>query len=62
MCNQELTEMVGNQMYPNHPDHGITLDCKNQGCPAQDVMGWGKNAKDAYKVIQEKYVRREERK
>ncbi len=55
LCGEELVEWVGTKMYPFRADHGITLDCGNKGCPAQECFGHGKDAKSAYEIIIAKY-------
>lgn len=50
--------MDGNQMHPNDPKYGVTCWCPAsypEACPAQEVMGHGSNAKDAYAVVLAKY-------
>lgn len=55
LCKSVLREHVGNAIHPSDPDYGITLDCSNLQCPAQEVMGHGNKAKDAYQVILERF-------
>ncbi len=55
LCNMELREQVGEKMHPNNPEYGISLDCSSDACPAQEVMGHGKNSKEAYEIIIQKF-------
>ena len=55
VCNVELIELMGETMHKNNPAFGVTLSCHNTDCSAQEVMGHGKNAKDAWEVIQGKF-------
>ncbi len=61
LCGAELVEMMGNAMHPHSPKYGVTLFCPNVKCPAQEVMGHGGNAKEAWAVVQAKFVARKER-
>ena len=54
-CNTPLNQYYGEFVHPNDPNYGITLDCGNRNCPPQQVMGHGKTAEEAYKVIRQKY-------
>ncbi len=55
MCGAELVESFGNQVFPGDRKHGVTLTCPSYTCPAQEVMGHGDNAKEAFEVITHKY-------
>ena len=55
ICGVELNELVGNGMHPNDPEHGITLDCGNAECEAQEAMGHGDNVKEAWEVISARF-------
>ena len=65
LCKTELTEALGNSIHPGDPKYGSILFCPVAGletiCPAQQVMGHGDTFKDAYGVIQAKFMAREER-
>jgi len=52
MCSGSLTLVQGTAM--NSKD-GWTLFCPSKACPAQEVMGHGYNAKEAYSVITHKF-------
>jgi len=41
---------------------GIYIWCRNDKCTAQEVMGHGEKEKDAWEVVQQRFVRREDRK
>lgn len=59
LCKHELTSAFGHKMYPNDPKHGVTLFCPSRECPAQEVMGHGNNIKEAWEVVQARFVERE---
>lgn len=61
LCQQELTELFGESVHPNDIAYGVTLTCKNIQCPAQEVSGHGKSAKEAFGIVQDKFMRREDR-
>lgn len=42
-------------MHPGDSDFGITLYCNNKQCTAQEVVGHGDNARQAYDVVLAKY-------
>ena len=56
LCKVELTLQYGTQVHPNDPNYGVTLYCANRKCPAQEVSGHGKNEKDAFLTIEQKYM------
>lgn len=58
LCQVELREQFGTKLHPGDEKFGITLDCVNVNCKAQEVMGHGDKAKDAYQVILDKFIRR----
>ena len=55
LCNAELVESLGNQVFPGDKRYGVMLFCPSHACPAQEVMGHGDNAKEAFEVITHKY-------
>lgn len=61
VCQSELTQSLGNQLHPGNKDYGITLYCPSKQCPAPEVSGHGGNVKEAYSVVQQKFVARSER-
>jgi len=61
VCQVEMQEQAGSFLYPGDPKFGVTLFCRNVGCSAQEVAGHGDNVKDAWKVVQEKFITRTER-
>ncbi len=61
ICKENMTRYDGEKMHPNDPKFGLTLLCENQKCTAQEVMGHGDKAKDAYEVVIAKFVKREDR-
>jgi hypothetical protein len=60
LCGAELLEQVGNGMHDD-PKYGMFLFCPGLKCPAQEVKGHGDNAKEAWTVIQAKFLSREQR-
>ncbi len=52
ICQVELSVFPGHRLSPND---GVTLECANHACRAQEVMGYGKNEKAAFEIILEKY-------
>jgi hypothetical protein len=40
---------------------GVYVWCPNKECPAQEVFGHGKDEKQAWEVVQQKFVKRESR-
>lgn len=62
LCKSELVGMDGEKMHPNDPNYGYSLFCLDVKCPAQEVMGHGRNEKEAYEVIQAKFIGREGKK
>jgi hypothetical protein len=58
MCLEFLFAIPGTRL---NPKDGITLNCENLECPAQQVMGHGKNEKDALEVITQKFAVRKEK-
>jgi hypothetical protein len=57
MCSQMLYAIPGTRL---NPKDGVTLNCENLSCPAQQVQGHGKNEKDAFEVITQKFAPRGE--
>ena len=62
LCNSKLGVVAGEKMHPGDSDYGYTLYCMNMVCPSQEVMGHGKNEKEAYEVIHAKFVGRDKEK
>ena len=56
LCKAELDEYMGEATHPNDSAFGVTLDCGNKKCPAQEVMGHGKTADAAFRVIEQKFA------
>lgn len=59
VCQGEMASVEGTVL---NPKDGVTLYCPHLSCPAQEVAGHGNNEKDAWTVVQQKFVRREDRK
>lgn len=53
--------MVVSQGSGLNPQDGVTIWCPHLNCPAQEVSGHGGNEKEAWGVVQAKFVRREAR-
>lgn len=58
LCKSVLVGMVGGKGHENDSHYGYSLFCLDKGCPAQEVMGHGKNEKEAYEVIYAKFIGR----
>lgn len=59
ICQGNLSAFPGDRFHPNDPKFGVKLECANMTCPCPEVMGHGKNEKDAYEIIIERFkVRR----
>lgn len=58
VCSAEMT--VGHS--EKGPVDGVYIWCRNDKCTAQEVMGHGDKEKDAWEVVQQRFVKREERK
>jgi hypothetical protein len=61
ICGAELVESLGNSIHAGDAKYGMNLFCNNPKCPAQEVAGHGDNVKEAWTVIQAKFVTRTER-
>jgi hypothetical protein len=55
ICQSNLNQFLGNALHPNDPKFGLRLECLNRKCTAQEVFGHGKDEKEAFKVISDKY-------
>lgn len=55
LCLANLLLLPGSKMDSND---GVTLLCPSLSCPAQEVMGHGKNEKEAYSVVVQKFNRK----
>lgn len=55
ICNGPLNQFYGNSIHPNDPKFGTRLECLSRKCSAQEVFGHGKDDKEAYKVVTDKY-------
>lgn len=61
VCQIEMREQLGNYHHPGDATYGIFLSCGNANCKAQEVAGHGDTVKDAWKVVQDKFVARVDR-
>lgn len=58
LCGTKLEWRNGNKMYPDDPKHGVSCWCPApypSVCSAQEVLGHGNTANDAYVVVLAKY-------
>lgn len=55
VCKGNLTSQVGNVMHPDDPKFGIGLHCPHLTCPAQEVMGHGKNEVEAFETVASRF-------
>ena len=58
MCQAVMVVEKGSKL---NPQDGVTIWCSNKACSAQEVMGHGDNEKEAWYVVQCKFIKREER-
>lgn len=56
LCQSAMWKSYGTQVFPNNPDHGVSLSCRNWNCPAQEVAGHGKNEERAYEIVLAKFT------
>ena len=61
ICKVEMAVMDGERMHPGDKNYGVTLHCLNMGCGAQEVMGHGRNEKEAFEVVVAKFVGRDKK-
>ena len=61
ICSEEMVESAGDGVTMGDPKLGAFLICRNMKCSAQDVSGHGSNVKDAWRVVQEKFITRLDR-
>ena len=54
VCGVSLVSQSGDQI---DPKNGITVWCDNRNCSAQEVSGHGKNEKEAWITIMQKFKR-----
>lgn len=55
ICEGEMSERFGNQIYPDDPKHGVMVHCPHLACLAQEVIGHGDNVKQAFEIVLQKY-------
>lgn len=55
VCAGFLSAELGEQIHPGNPEYGVTLTCHSKTCPAQEVMGHGKNEKDAFGIVTDRF-------
>lgn len=59
ICRSNMVGMYGEKMHPDNRDYGYSLYCIDGKCPAEEVMGHGKNEKEAYDIVMAKFVGRD---
>lgn len=52
LCGAALFSQSGHQL---DSQEGVTVWCGNPDCPAQEVFGYGRNEKEAFAIIQDRY-------
>lgn len=60
LCNTLLVQEHGEKIHPGDPAHGVSLLCPAEYpriCSAQEVMGHGRTSDEAFRIIQQKYVK-----
>lgn len=55
VCKGKLRAFPGDYFHPGDPKFGVKLECPNVDCDAQEVMGHGKNEKEAFEVITDRF-------
>lgn len=55
VCKGNLVSQPGSKTHPNDEKYGFTVFCPHLTCPAQEVMGHGKNDKEAFEVITDRF-------
>ena len=55
ICAGEMSEYLGNQVHRGDKEYGVMVYCPHLGCMAQEVMGHGDNAKQAFEIVMQKY-------
>ena len=58
VCKKGMSVGVGDG---HNRENGYSLYCPHKDCPAQEVTGHGKTVKEAYIIVKEKYLAREDR-
>jgi hypothetical protein len=51
VCQGILHSEFGEQIHPLDPNYGVMVFCRNNLCSAQEVMGHGKNEKEAFEIV-----------
>ena len=55
VCNEFLSAEFGTQINPGNPAFGIVVFCRNKECRAEEVMGHGKNEKEAFEIVTDRF-------
>lgn len=58
VCHKEMSVGMGDGY---NKENGVAVYCPHKDCPAQEVAGHGRTAKEAYIIVREKYMAREDR-
>jgi hypothetical protein len=61
VCKKEMDMGLGTAVHPGDSKYGVVVYCPHLDCPAQEVSGHGKDEKDAYRIVKEKFVKRDDR-
>jgi len=50
-----MNSIPGDSVHPGDPKFGCSVYCPSTKCPAQDVSGHGKNEKEAFETVTDKF-------
>jgi hypothetical protein len=53
VCKAEMREFPGDAL---NVRNGLTVYCASHTCPAQEVSGHGRTAKEAYEIVEDKFL------
>jgi len=56
VCSKNLNSSPGDYFHPGDAKFGVTVYCPHLNCSAQEVAGHGKNVKDAFEVVTDKFA------
>jgi hypothetical protein len=55
VCKVNLHWEFGEQIHPGNPEYGVMVFCRNKECRAEEVMGHGKNEKEAFEIVTDRF-------
>jgi len=55
VCQGPMSAEAGDFLHPGDPKFGMYVFCPSLTCPAQEVAGHGRNEKDAFEVVTDKF-------